>query len=116
MIVISLGRNIIARKYRNEVGAQLFAINRPRGPQVALTGFYLRRFGRFMAVKGTYTVDKFSRLTNIGLGINFQAGPVNFYAMGANLLSYQNIAASNYASFSVRIKYHILGRQAISEI
>ncbi len=87
-------------KYRNATGAQLHAINRPRGPQVALTGFYLRRFGRFMAVKGTYTVDKFSR-TNLGLGFSFQAGPVNFYAIGDNLLSYQNIAASNYASFQL---------------
>lgn len=87
-------------KYRNAVGTQLFAINRPRGPQVALTGFYLRRFGRFMAIKGTYTVDKFSS-TNLGVGINLQAGPVNIYLLGDNLLSYQNIAASNYASFQL---------------
>jgi hypothetical protein len=87
-----------AIKFRNKIGGHVFAINRPRGPQVALTGFYLRRFGRFMAIKGTYTVDKFSS-TNVGVGINLQAGPVNFYLMGDNLLSYQNIAASNYASF-----------------
>ena len=96
--IVDSQNNIL--KYRNSAGAQVYAINRPRGPQVALTGFYLRRFGRFMAVKGTYTVDKFSR-TNIGVGINFQAGPVNFYAIGDNLLSYQNIAASNYASFQL---------------
>jgi hypothetical protein len=53
-----------------------------------------------MALKTTYTVDKFSR-TNIGLGISFQAGPVNFYAMANNLLEYQNIADSNYASFQI---------------
>jgi len=89
-----------AIKFRNEIGAHVFAINRPRGPQVALTGFYLRRFGRFMALKGTYTVDKFSR-TNVGVGLNLQAGPLNFYLMGDNLLSYQNIASSNYASFQL---------------
>lgn len=87
-------------KYRNAIGAHLFAVNRPRGPQAALTGFYLRRFGRFMALKGTYTVDRFSS-SNVGLGLNIQAGPINFYVMGDNLLSYQNIAASNYASFQL---------------
>ncbi|MFD0796669.1 DUF5723 family protein [Maribacter chungangensis] len=96
--------------YRNAIGAQLFAMNRPRGPQVALTGFYLRRFGRFMAVKGTYTIDKFST-TNVGLGINLQAGPLNFYLMGDNLLSYQNIAASNYASFQLGLNIISWGRK-----
>jgi hypothetical protein len=94
------GSNNRTVKYRNGIGGQLFAINRPRGPQVALTGFYLRRFGRFMTIKGTYTIDKFSK-TNVGVGINLQAGLVNFYFMGDNLLSYQNIAASNYASFQL---------------
>ena len=87
-------------KYVNGVGAQLYAISRPRGPQAALTAFYQRRFGNFMALKTAYTIDKFS-YTNIGLGLNFQAGPVNFYAMADNLLSYRNIAASNYASFQL---------------
>lgn len=97
-------------KYRNAIGAQLFAINRPRGPQAALTGFYLRRFGRFMALKGTYTVDKFSS-TNVGLGLNLQAGPINFYLIGDNLLSYQNIAASNYASFQLGLNIISWGRK-----
>lgn len=95
-----LPRNNGTIKFSNAIGAQLYAINRPRGPQTALTGFYLRRFGRFMALKGTYTIDKFSS-TNIGLGLNIHAGPVNFYVIGDNLLSYQNIAASNYASFQL---------------
>ncbi len=87
-------------QYQNSVGGQLYAINRPRGPQTALTAFYLRRFGRAMAVKTTYTIDKFS-MTNIGLGLNFQAGPVNFYAIADNLLAYQNIADAHYASFQI---------------
>ena len=87
-------------QYRNAVGGQLHIINRPRGPQAALTAFYLRRVGNFMALKTTYTVDKFS-MTNIGLGINFQAGPVNLYAMANNLLGYQNLADSHYASFQI---------------
>ncbi len=87
-------------QYRNAVGGQIHMINRPRGPQAALTAFYLRRVGNFMALKTTYTADKFS-MTNIGLGINFQAGPVNFYVMANNLLGYQNLADSHYASFQI---------------
>lgn len=83
--------------YRNSVGGQLFMIKRPREIQYALTGFYQRRFGRALSLKGTYTIDKYS-WTNVGLGLNLQAGPVNFYIMGDNLLSYRNIADSHYAS------------------
>ena len=90
------GNNIT--KYRNSIGGQLYVINRPRGPQSAITAFYQRRFGNFMALKTTYTANKFT-LSNIGLGVNFQAGPVNLYLMADNLLAYRNIAASNYASF-----------------
>ncbi len=87
-------------QYRNALGGQLHMINRPRGPQAALTAFYLRRVGNFMALKTTYTVDKFS-MSNIGLGVNFQLGPVNLYAMANNLLGYQNLADSHYASFQI---------------
>lgn len=89
-------------KYANSVGAQLYVINRPRGPQAALSAFYLRKFGNVMTVKTAYTVDKYS-LTNIGLGISMQAGPVNLYFMADNLVAYKNIAASNYASFQLGI-------------
>ncbi len=84
--------------YRNSVGGQLFMVNRPRGPQAALTGFYDRRLGNFLALRTTYTVDKYS-LTNIGLGLSLQAGPVNFYILADNLLAYQNLAAAHTASF-----------------
>ncbi|TLP82182.1 DUF5723 family protein [Maribacter sp. ACAM166] len=94
----STGGGELRTKYRNSIGAQVYAINRPRGPQVALSGFYTRRIGNILALKAIYTVDKFS-YTNIGLGMNLQAGPINLYVMADNLLSYQNIAASNYASF-----------------
>ncbi|NAS14186.1 DUF5723 family protein [Poritiphilus flavus] len=85
-------------RYRNSLGGQLFVINRPRGPQAAVTAFYQRRFGRALSLKATYTADKFT-FTNVGLGLNMQAGPVNLYLMADNLLAYQNIADSNYASF-----------------
>lgn len=94
-------RGFLARmSYRNSVGGHLFMVNRPRGPQTAITAFYMRRFGNFLALKSTYTADKFS-YTNLGLGLNLQAGPLNFYVMADNLLSYRNIAASNYASFQL---------------
>lgn len=85
-------------KYANSVGAQLYVINRPRGPQTALTAFYMRRFGNALALKTTYTVDKFSK-TNVGLGLSLQAGRVNFYALADNLLAYGNLADTHYASF-----------------
>ncbi len=87
-------------KFVNGVGAQLYMINRPRGPQTALTAFYMRRFGNFMAVKTTYTIDKFS-YSNIGLGLNLQAGPVNLYLLADNLLAYRNIANTRYTSFQL---------------
>ncbi len=96
-------------KYANGVGGQLYMINRPRGPQTALSAFYLRRFGNVMAVKATYTVDKFS-LSNVGLGLNLQAGPVNLYFMADNLLAYRNAAASRYASFQLGLNIISWGR------
>ena len=86
--------------YSNSAGIQMFAINRPRGPQTAWTAFYVRRLGRLMAIKATYTADKFTK-TNIGLGVNLQAGPLQLYVMADNLLAYRNIADSHYASFQI---------------
>jgi len=95
--------------YVNSLGGQLFMINRPRGPQAAITAFYQRNFGRTIGLKTTYTVDKFS-FTNIGLGANFNFGPVNMYVMADNVLGYQNVAASNYASFQFGINIISWGR------
>lgn len=106
----SSGGGELLTKYRNSIGGQLYIINRPRGPQMALTGFYTRRIGNILALKGTYTVDKFS-YTNVGLGMNLQAGPVNLYMMADNLLSYNNIAASNYASFQFGVNIISWGRK-----
>ncbi|WP_299797056.1 DUF5723 family protein [uncultured Maribacter sp.] len=106
----SSGGGELRTKYRNSVGGQLYMINRPRGPQMALTGFYTRRIGNVLALKGTYTIDKFSS-TNIGLGMNLQAGPVNLYLMADNLLSYNNIAATNYASFQFGMNIISWGRK-----
>ncbi len=107
---IDATRNSLRSKYANSVGGQLYMINRPRGPQAALTGFYQRRLGNVLALKGTYTLDKFS-FTNLGLGLNLQLGPVNLYAMADNLLSYRNLADSRYASFQFGLNIISWGRQ-----
>jgi len=107
---LSASTNSIRAKYTNSLGGQLYMINRPRGPQAALTAFYQRRFGNFMALKTTYTIDKFS-FTNLGLGLNLQAGPVNIYAMADNLLSYRNIADSRYASFQLGLNIISWGKK-----
>ena len=99
-----------APRYANAVGGQLYAINRPRGPQTALTAFYLRRFGNVAAIKATYTIDKFS-LTNIGLGLNLQAGPVNLYFIADNIIGYQNIYDSRYASFQLGLNIISWGKK-----
>jgi hypothetical protein len=83
--------------YVNAIGGQLFMMQRARGPQAALTAFYQRRFGNILALKTTYTVDKYT-FSNVGLGLNLQAGPLNFYLLADNLLGYANIPNSNYAS------------------
>lgn len=88
--------------YANAAGLQWYAIARPRGPQMALTAFYLHRFGNIMALKGTYTVDKFSK-TNLGLGVNAQLGKMEAYFLVDNLLSYGNLADAHYASLQIGI-------------
>ena len=99
-----------APKFVNGVGGQMYMINRPRGPQTALTAFYTRRFGNFMAVKATYTVDKFT-YTNVGFGLNLQAGPINLYVLADNLLAYQNIADSRYASLQLGLNIISWGKK-----
>jgi len=91
------GRRPMREYYRNSLGGQLFLMKRPRGIQAALTAFYQKRLGRVLSLRGSYTIDKYS-WTNLGLGLNLQAGPINLYVLGDNLLGYSNIADSHYAS------------------
>lgn len=95
------GRNTAARSpFRNGLGAQLYLINRPRGPQSAISLFYQRQLTAAIGIKTTYTADKFSK-TNFGLGINMQAGPVEMYVLADNLLRYSNLANSNFVAFQI---------------
>ena len=83
--------------YLNSIGAQLYAINRPKAPQLALTAYYYRRIFEGLRLKATYTIDSFS-YDNIGLGVSSQLGPLNFYVMADNLLDYQNLAKAQSVS------------------
>lgn len=90
--------------YLNEVGLQLFAIGRPRRPQLSISAFYYRRLFNFLSGKITYTADAFSK-TNIGIGLSSHIGNINFYVMADNLLEYQNLAKANYASVQLGFNY-----------
>ena len=86
--------------YLNAIGAQLFAVNRPRQPQLALTAYYYRQLFNQFRFKATYTVDTFS-FKNIGVGISANIGKMNFYAMVDNLLEFQNLADTQTVSLQL---------------
>jgi hypothetical protein len=87
-------------KYKNSVGAQLFAMSTPRTPLLALTGYYRRQILESLEMKATYTVDSFS-YKNIGLGLSTTLGKVNFYVLADNLLEYRDISKANSLSFQL---------------
>lgn len=86
--------------YKSTVGAQLFAMTTPKSPLYALTAFYKRNFSRSFQMKATYTADSFS-FTNLGLGMSTKVGPVNFYVLADNLLSYADVSKANSLSFQL---------------
>lgn len=90
--------------YQNAVGLQLFAINRPLQPQLALTAYYYRRIFKGLQAKATYTVDSYT-FHNIGLGVSANLGPVNFYLMADNFLEYQNIYNAQSVSLQLGFNY-----------
>ena len=87
-----------------QAGIQYYSIFRPKGPQLAGTLFYSRRFTNFLALKATYTVDSFSA-SKIGLGLVADIGVVNFYLAADNLLGYQNLAKAK--SVSLQLGFNI---------
>ena len=86
--------------YKSTVGAQLFAMTTPKSPLFALTAFYKRNFSKSFQMKATYTADSFS-FTNVGLGMSTKVGPVNFYVLADNLLSYADVSKANSLSFQL---------------
>lgn len=90
--------------YQNAVGLQLFIVNRPRRPQLALTAYYYRKIFKGLQAKATYTIDSYS-FSNIGLGISTNIGSLNFYIMVDNLLEYQNLYNAQSASLQLGFNY-----------
>jgi len=86
--------------YKSTVGAQLFAMTTPKSPLFALTAFYKRNFSKSFQMKATYTADSFS-FTNVGLGMSTKVGPVHFYVLADNLLSYADVSKANSLSFQL---------------
>jgi hypothetical protein len=90
--------------YTDAVGAQLFSVFRPLSTNVALTAFYQKSFSKKLHAKVTYTMDDFS-YSNIGAGMSFQFGKVNFYGMFDNILSYRNLSSANSVSLQLGINF-----------
>lgn len=90
--------------YQNAIGLQLFGIQRPKQPQMALTAYYYRRLFNGLRLKAAYTVDSYS-FSNIGLGVSAQIWGAQFYIMGDNLLGYKNIYDAQSVSLQLGFNY-----------
>lgn len=84
-------------RYATNVGAQLYAIKRPRGFQGAATLYVDRTWNRFIRTKMTYTYDAFSN-RNIGLLLSTKINKFNVYLAADNILDYSNLAKAQSAS------------------
>jgi len=83
------------KEHANAVGVQFFSLLRPRGPQIALIGFYERMLTRNFKTKITYTLDSY-RLSNIGIGASRRIGKVNIYGTVGNLIQLRDLSKSNH--------------------
>lgn len=92
------------QEYDQYLGAHVFSVFRPKGPQFAGTLFYSRKLSQSILAKVTYTADSYS-FSNIGLGFVADMGIVNFYIAADNLLWYQNLAKAK--SVSLQLGFNI---------
>ena len=90
--------------YQNRAGLQLYAISRPKQPQLALTAYYYRRLFNGLQVKTTYTIDPYSA-NNIGLGMSANLGNLNFYIMADNFLEFKNLYNAQSVSLQLGFNY-----------
>jgi hypothetical protein len=93
-------------EYLNGIGMQLYAINRPKRPQLALTTYYYRRLLKGLRLKATYTIDSYS-FYNVGLGASVHLGNLNFYIMADNFFQYKNIYDAEGLSLQLGFNYII---------
>lgn len=92
------------KKYKNAVGAQLFAMTTSKKPLTAITAYYRRNLFKNWDIKTTYTVDKFSS-SNIGLGLSAGVGPINLYLLADNLLEYKDLSKANALSLQFGLNF-----------
>ncbi|MFV0565255.1 MAG: DUF5723 family protein [Flavobacteriaceae bacterium] len=90
--------------YKSAAGIQLYAINRPKQPELALTAYYYRKLFKGLRAKATYTVDSYSPY-NLGLGLSAHIGGVNFYLMADNFLQYSNLYNAQSLSLQLGFNY-----------
>ncbi|WP_298530496.1 DUF5723 family protein [uncultured Algibacter sp.] len=90
--------------YLNATGVQLYAVNRPRRPQLALTTYYYRYLFKGLRLKATYTIDSYS-FYNLGIGLSAHIGRMNFYAMADNFIQYKNIYDAEGVSLQLGFNY-----------
>lgn len=103
-------KNRGAREERvSQAGIQYYSIFRPRGPQMAGTLYYRRKFGEWLSLKTTYTVDSYSA-KNIGAGMSLNIGNINFFLAFDNLLEMANLAKAKSVSLQLGFNY-IVGKE-----
>ncbi len=89
--------------YNSNTGIQLFAIQRPRGPQAAITAYFDHQWASFIRTKISYTIDPFSA-SNLGLLVSTKINKFNLYLAADNLLDYGNLALANNASLQMGLQ------------
>ena len=85
-------------------GMQIYTEFRPKYLVWAVTGFYSREINKYLSMKATYTVDKFSYY-NIGFGLSTHIKSFNFYATADNLVALASVKNSNYQSFQFGMNF-----------
>ena len=71
---------------------------------MALTGFYERKFSKYLTTKVTYTIDDFSA-SNIGLGVSTNVGKINVYGLVDNVFKLGDVADANTASLQFGVNF-----------
>lgn len=85
--------------YYNAIGFQLHSVFRPRGPQLAFTGFFEKSLSEKFHTKFTYTINEYSA-TILGAGTTFQLGKVNIFGMVDNILAARDLISASTISIN----------------
>lgn len=85
--------------YFNSIGLQMNTIMRPKGPQVAWTGFFDTSLTERFHTRMTYTMNDFSGMI-LGGGFTFQWGKVNVFGTMDNMIGMRDVLRANNISFN----------------